>query len=103
MKRPAYLKWIRTLPCLACGDDTSTEAAHVRMTDRSVAKDNPGMGQKPDDCFVVPLCGQCHSDQHICGEEMFWTELGIDAVKVALALYAYRDNPELAMRLVRAK
>lgn len=102
MKRPAYLKWIRTLPCLACGNDTGTEAAHIRYTDRSVMKHNPGIGQKPADYFAVPLCSKCHRDQHDFGdEEMWWEEMGKDPIKTALALYAYRDNPELAIRLVR--
>lgn len=60
----AHLKFICSLPCLVCGDDTSVEAAHIRFTDLSVAKDNPGVGQKPHDYWTIPLCGQHHREQH---------------------------------------
>lgn len=85
---------------MACGDNTSTEAAHVRYTDRSVAKDNPGMGQKPRDWFTVPLCTSCHRKQHKASEKTWWAMRGIDPVKKALALYAYSGNRELAEQVI---
>lgn len=102
MKSSSHLAFIRSLPCLACGDNTSTEAAHVRMSDYTVAKYNPGMGQKPEDCFTVPLCSQCHRNQHFEGEVIFWSLRNIDPVKKALALYAYSGNHNLAGQVVRA-
>ena len=101
MKRPAHLDFIRSLPCIVCGDNTSTEAAHVRYTDRSVAKPNAGIGAKPSDVFVVPLCGQCHREQHMSMERHWWAMYSIDPVKKALALWAYSGNRELAEQVVR--
>src|SRR5262245_62981078 len=54
MKRPrqkseTHLDFVRSLPCLICGDNTSTEAAHIRMGDASIAKRPTGMGEKPSD------------------------------------------------------
>jgi hypothetical protein len=54
------------------------EAAHVRINSGA------GMGQKPDDWRVVPLCKGpnsnaegllgCHNVQHIIGERTFWKQ-----------------------------
>lgn len=83
-----HLKFIRTLPCVICGDDTSVEAAHVRYSDPTVAKVNSGVGAKPDDYYTVPLCGKHHRAQHAHGSERDWWKLmEIDPVKTALALY----------------
>ena len=81
-----YLRFIRTFKCAVCGDNSSVEAAHVRKADPSIGKFNSGIGQKPDDCFVVPLCSRCHRRQHEIGETNFWGHM--DAVKLALALHA---------------
>jgi hypothetical protein len=76
--------FIRQLPCLVCGNSISTEAAHVRYAEPRAAKPITGIGIKPDDTFIVPLCGDCHREQHDVGERKFWSE--IDPVYVALAL-----------------
>lgn len=102
MKRPAHLDFIRSLPCISCGDNICTEAAHIRYTDSSVAKMNAGIGAKPADYFTVPLCSECHLIQGK-NEKEFWAVMGIDPVKKALALWAYSGNRELAIRLVREK
>lgn len=47
-----YRAWIRTLPCLACGQQPS-EAAHTGT--------DGGMRQKPSDFTCVPLCSTCHT------------------------------------------
>lgn len=70
-----HLAYIRTLPCMRCSKKPS-EAAHVRNgTDG-------GMGLKPSDCFVVPLCHSCHAFQHQTGEDTFWDMMG--GIDVAL-------------------
>ncbi len=83
-----HLDFIRSLPCVICGDDVTVEAAHVRMIDPSIAKPMTGMGTKADDMFTLPLCGHHHREQHKIDEERFWDQHGIDPVKRALALYA---------------
>lgn len=99
----AHLKFIRTLPCLICGDNTSTEAAHIRMIDRSVAKPMTGIATKSDDRFTVPLCGAHHRHQHDCGNEHHWWTLAeIDPIKIALALYSVSGEYELGTQIVAA-
>jgi hypothetical protein len=39
-----------------------------------------GMGQKPDDWRVVPLCREHHSQQHTVGEQTFWKGVDIEAL-----------------------
>lgn len=81
-----HLAFIRQLPCCVCGDNTTTEAAHLRFPDTRAAKRSVGKAEKPDDVWTVPLCGDCHRKQHTMAEEDFWTNTGVDPVFVALAL-----------------
>lgn len=58
-KRPTYrsASWLRavaSLPCVKCGREGQTQAAH-----RNVSK---GMGIKTDDCLTAALCASCHSE-----------------------------------------
>ena len=96
-KDEKYLKRVRQLPCLVCGDDTTTEAAHIRYADRTVCKRQTGMAEKSDDKYAVPLCGECHREQHMGNEFEWWQEQGVDPVKTALALYVNRDDPETCL------
>ena len=84
---PGHRKWVRGFGCaMSIQGDCSgrIEAAHVRMgTDG-------GMGVKPSDCYVVPLCAYHHRRQHQIGEEIFW--LGRDPVRLALYFWNHHDN-----------
>lgn len=54
MKPPrsrAYLAWIRTLPCIICGETRGIEASHTGPH---------GLGQKSSDYSAVPLCVKHH-------------------------------------------
>lgn len=62
---PKHLAFIRRLFCCACGG-AGPEAAHLRRGS------DGGIGLKPSDCYVVPLCGRCHRKQHSDGEITFW-------------------------------
>lgn len=95
----SHLDFIRGLPCAVCGDNTSTEAAHVRYSDPSVAKPITGIATKPDDKFTVPLCGRCHREQHQGDERLWWAARRKDPVKLALALYAVSGDHELGERI----
>ena len=99
-----YLDFIRSLPCLLCGDNTSVEAAHVRMACAQVDKRAVGIGEKADDCWTVPLCGKHHRSQHTRAERLFWSEHAVDPLLACLALgFAYvNDNREAAERIIRA-
>jgi len=50
------------------------ECAHVRYGS------NTGMGQKPDDWRVVPLCRTHHIQQHTVGEQTFWKGIDIEGL-----------------------
>ena len=87
-KDPKYLEWVREQDCVVCGEKTQTEeAAHIRMEDADVGKPMTGMGTKPDDFYVLPLCNLHHQQQHAVAEWAFWSRKKIDPVKTALALY----------------
>ena len=87
----AHLDAIRQLPCLACGIENRSVAAHIRYTTQE--RPNPGMQNKPDDTATVPLCTECHTEQHRGDERAFWKGAGIDdPLKIAAALA--RLSPE---------
>lgn len=105
-KRPrqhdeAHLKFVRQLPCVVCGNDTSTEAAHIRFACLEVGKRHVGKGEKPDDLWAVPLCGVHHRMQHEFGEEQFWHAWGRDPIKIALALWAHTGLHEVGTTIAK--
>jgi hypothetical protein len=87
---PVYLEMIRQMPCLGCNDQPS-EAAHVRMQSGAHNK-HGGMGKKPHDKFALPLCSDCHREQHRIGERAFWSIVGIHPLFVCERLYAARGD-----------
>ncbi len=103
MKRPKHLEFIRTLPCVVCADNTSTEAAHVRMLDSRIAKPVTGMQIKPDDKFTLPLCGRCHRLQHAGSEAAFWRSQETDPVLLSLAIFSASGDAQEAERIMRER
>lgn len=97
-----HLAFIRGLPCLVCQNNIETEAAHIRYADPSIAKPVTGIGHKPHDKFTVPMCGKCHRNQHSRSERAFWDEVGIDPVKIALALFSVSGDYESGVQIVEA-
>lgn len=63
----AYLRWVRTMPCIVCGSMDWVEAAHVGQR---------GLGQKCPDKEALPLCEAHHRtgprSHHVLGRN-FWT------------------------------
>ena len=61
-----YLKFIRKLPCVACGASWNIEAAHTGAH---------GMSQKASDLSALPLCRKCHrtadASLHVLGPVKF--------------------------------
>ncbi len=103
----AHLGLIRKLPCLITGERERVEAAHIRMSDAAMGKRNAGIGQKPDDCWVVPLAASKHREQHADGNEAwFWERHGINPLLVAQQLYgvsvALRSSREPEDAILRA-
>ena len=99
-KAEAHLKWIRTLPSLVSGIEP-VQAAHIRFSDHRYAKRQVGIGEKPDDKFVVPLAGDAHRAQHATNERQWWIDKGIDPVAVALCLWAHTGDDEAAQIIIR--
>jgi hypothetical protein len=48
-----YKAWIRTLPCVGCGIEGRSEAAHTG--------NDGGLSMKASDYSCVPLCSDCHT------------------------------------------
>lgn len=98
-----HLSAIRKLPCLCCGVEPAGVAAHVRMASSYHGKPQAGIGAKPDDCWTVPLCSGCHTDdpnsQHRVGESAFWERVDLNPILIALKLFTVSPNIE-SMRVV---
>ncbi len=90
---PVYLARVRQMPCLHCGVDGFTEAAHVRMQSGAHNK-HGGISKKPEDKWAVPLCSEHHRRQHAhaYGETGFWIEVGVNPILVATLLYGARGD-----------
>lgn len=97
---PKHLAFLRMLFCCVCGDNTSTEAAHLRMANLRAGKRAVGLQEKPDDAWALPLCGNCHRDQHDQGEIEFWKHKA-DPHFLCLALYRVSGNVELGEMIVK--
>jgi len=91
-----HLDFIRSLPCVCCGNNIQTEAAHLRTESRMYGKDFTGGGRKPSDKWALPLCSNCHSEQHRGNEIAFWKARGINPFVLALSLHAATGDVELA-------
>jgi hypothetical protein len=102
IKDETHLDFIRGLPCVICHDNTTTEAAHVRMPMLRAAKKITGIGIKPNDCWTVPLCSRHHRRQHEIGSESkFWGDYGINPVEIAAFLYCATGDPEAGEEIVK--
>ncbi|WP_441256454.1 DUF968 domain-containing protein [Bradyrhizobium sp. 482_C4_N1_1] len=87
-ENPAYLAFIRDMPCLICRK-SPVDPAHIRMGCIAVGKDGTGGGQKSDDKWALPLCRDHHDEQHAAGSEiLFWRHYRIDPFAMAARLYA---------------
>lgn len=99
---PDYLAFVRQCPCLHCGLDPCSEAAHVRFASGAFGKAS-GMGKKPADRYALPLCPEHHrlarDCQHAGSERVFWARLGINPLIVCDRLYPQRGDL-VAMRAV---
>lgn len=106
IKRPRqhdepHLIFIRQVSCVICGDNTSTEAAHLRYADLRAAKHNPGHGAKPSDNWTLPLCGKHHREQHQGSECVWWEAKGLDPTFLSMALFLNSGDHEAAETIIR--
>jgi len=81
---PQYLDYLRQQPCCICGDNTTVEAAHLRIGSINDGKRSTGMGEKPSDRWALPLCGEHHREQHSMNELEFWARYGIDPFSLCM-------------------
>ncbi len=52
-----YIAWVATHPCIYCGAE-SGPPHHARWAGPC------GMGQKPSDTYIIPVCTRCHDAIH---------------------------------------
>lgn len=99
-----HLRFIRGVPCCICGNPVQTEAAHVRYGEQEIVKPQTGIATKPDDIYVVPLCGEHHRSQHKFGDERaWWAVMKRDPIMVAQALWICSGDQEKAERIALAR
>jgi hypothetical protein len=80
IKSTAYLKFIRQLPCCACGGTRNVEAMHVGPR---------GLGQKVDDKNALPGCRPCHRELHEIGPLEFAQKYVVDFEALILKLNTF--------------
>lgn len=94
--------FIASLPCV-CGKVDRTQAAHIRKNNGG------GMGFKPDDSHIVPLCCSdpywldgCHDREREIGEKLFWKPYGGTerATRLAKELYNHTGDRETCLQLM---
>jgi len=69
VKDKNYRKSFKDESCWSCGtNDGTVIGAHIRKGS------NAGMGRKPSDDLVLPLCFRCHSDQEDNPGAEWWLE-----------------------------
>ena len=91
----AYLKWLRSLPCLVCGAQNNIVAHHVRL-ERAAGgglKSDNMLGKRVPDWQCVPLRDDLHDgfpfSLHTGNEAEWWQRKNIDPLKAARALSGY--------------
>jgi len=95
----AHLAFIRKLPSVVSGE-YGCEACHVRSGSALHRKKHTGMGQKPDDCWTLPLTADEHREQHSGNELEFWRRHGIDPFGLAADLYSVSGDIDAAIKII---
>jgi hypothetical protein len=77
-----HQKFVASFPCVVCGNDTQVQACHIR----SIPKvGNVGKGVR--DCrFLIPMCFQHHTEQHLIGELQFFGKYNINPILISMKL-----------------
>jgi hypothetical protein len=96
-----HLTFIRSLPCCLCVSTSTIEAAHIRMASAKYAKQEAGIGQKPDDSWTVPLCARHHRSQHEGNERAFWLMHEKDPFILALILWKHSGDYDAAVTALK--
>ena len=82
-----HVRAVAQQPCLVCGRQPS-DPHHLRFAQ------SRALSRKASDEFTVPLCRGHHREVHRCGDESAWWRCqGIDALRVARALWLEVSSP----------
>jgi len=98
-KDEKHLAFIRTLPSAVSGK-LGCEACHIRAGSPGHNKKATGKGQKPSDCWALPLTPDEHQDQHSGSEMAFWNRYGINPFDLADKLYQITGDRDEAVRIL---
>lgn len=90
-----YRRYVASLPCAVCGVHGRTQSAHVRYSSIDHDKRECGKGEKPSDCWCLPLCIECHAEQHNHGERDWWKAQGINPIELCIKLYGEWSKAEI--------
>ena len=99
MEDPGHLAFIRKLPSVLSGE-FGCEACHIRIGSAIHRKKHTGMGQKPDDCWTLPLTSTEHKQQHAENELLFGRSHGIDPFELAIKLYEISGDTEAGKQII---
>lgn len=99
-KNKGWLDTIRSLPCTVCKKPDCSDAAHIRFADRIYYKRHSGLGEKPNDVWVVPLCRDCHVKQHSENEASWWRAVNIDPLWIAMLLRQHSEDRQILELIV---
>jgi hypothetical protein len=81
LRDKVHVKWVSKRPCLICGRQPS-DPHHLRFAQQ------PALGRKVSDEFIVPLCRTHHREVHRSSDEIaWWKKSGIDALEAAQKLW----------------
>jgi hypothetical protein len=81
LRDKVHVKWVSKRPCLICGRQPS-DPHHLRFAQQ------PALGRKVSDEFIVPLCRTHHREVHRSSDEVaWWKQSGIDALEAAHKLW----------------
>jgi hypothetical protein len=83
IKSSGYLRFIRSLPCCACGGTRNVEAMHVGPR---------GMSQKVDDKDALPGCRFCHKELHQVGPVSFAAKYALDFAALIAKLNTFFES-----------
>ena len=97
-----HLDFIRQLRCCICGME-GVDAAHIRAADPMYGKRETGGAEKASDKWTVPLCRLHHTEQHSTNELKWWASKRVDPFGLALSLYAFSGDYEIAESIISAR
>lgn len=97
---PKHLAFIRLLPCVITGR-MGVDPAHIRTGSATHKKKHTGKGEKPSDCWVVPLCREQHDRQHSMNEMAFWNEAGINPFELAEQLFRVSGDLDAGRKIIK--